>query len=158
MVWAKGQSGNPKGINSGRPRGFKGLAKQVRDTVSMEGMVKFAIDTWECETNPMSMRWSAMEWLADRGWGKAQQIVDLKVTGESSMDLGHLTDAELASMAETLELAKMRSEGKVIEMIETEPEVIALPPLQFQFTQNETSGKCTHTLLAAQKGGCPICQ
>ena len=69
-----GQSGNP----GGRP---KGLARRVRELVgdSGESIFQFMVDVLGDETARTADRLEAAKWLADRGFGKAVQAVEIDV-------------------------------------------------------------------------------
>jgi hypothetical protein len=82
--WVPGQSGNPKGA----PSRVNTLASRAREaTRNGEELIEFMVNVMRGE--PMSrkgrvpqlprpeMRLTAAEWLADRGWGKAREIVEL---------------------------------------------------------------------------------
>lgn len=83
MTWKPGQSGNP----AGRPKGFAGLAERVKSEVGVDGdkLVAFAMEVLgdtrcpECGGGPeLRDRLAAMGWLADRGFGKPLQSVELQ--------------------------------------------------------------------------------
>ena len=74
--WVKGQSGNP----SGRPKSFASLIRAK--SVEGEKLVSFAFKVLDGkEVNgvkpSIELSFRALEWLADRGWGKAVQNVDV---------------------------------------------------------------------------------
>jgi uncharacterized protein DUF5681 len=73
-----GQSGNP----GGRP---KGLARRVRELVgdSGESIVQFMVDVLGDDSARTADRLEAAKWLADRGFGKAVQAVEIDVPVES---------------------------------------------------------------------------
>jgi hypothetical protein len=65
-----GQSGNPLG----RPRGFGSLIReQTKDGAEL---VDAVFKTLRGKTNLKTRQW-AIEWLADRGWGKAVQSTEI---------------------------------------------------------------------------------
>jgi hypothetical protein len=69
-AWKPGQSGNPKG----RPKSGESLAEALRGAVSPKALLdrmKWLADHAESET----VRFHAISWLAERGWGKAPQVV-----------------------------------------------------------------------------------
>ena len=105
-----GRSGNP----DGRPKGFRGLAEQIRGrTREGQALVDFAIQTFEDPGAEHADRWKAMEWLADRGYGKAAQIIEL-VAPAPSLDFSRLSQEQL----ETFErlLAEAAGEREVIDV------------------------------------------
>jgi len=73
-----GQSGNP----GGRPRGLAGRIREA--TREGADLVTFAMRVLNGETRGVTMRdrLEALYWLADRGWGKPVQSVELSGTQE----------------------------------------------------------------------------
>src|SRR5688572_11005800 len=71
MPWKPGQSGNP----GGRPRG---LAARVREIVDVDELVNFALNLLRDERASMRDRCWAVDFLADRGFGKPTQTMDLR--------------------------------------------------------------------------------
>ena len=66
--WKKGVSGNPLG----RPPKYISIADAVRNIVDPVELAEFVYEIWQDEDGTRSdqERWQAMQWLADRGWGK----------------------------------------------------------------------------------------
>lgn len=99
-----GQSGNPKGSR-------KNLDKIIRETVGddLEEIIRMQITIAKgqlpAELPEVQLRASditrAAEWLTDRGWGKARQVVDLAVELSLAQReaYGALTDAQLEALA-----------------------------------------------------------
>lgn len=70
-AWVKGVSGNP----GGRP---KGLAELVRaETKQGAELVAFMLRVLRGRKQPLRYRLEAAAWLADRGFGKALQQVEV---------------------------------------------------------------------------------
>lgn len=114
--WQKGQSGNP----TGRAKGFKGLAQEIQKrTNDGRDLVEFALKVFAGvalteggQTPKLELRWQALEWLSDRGFGKPVQSVDLNVSegGPTHMDLANATPEELAVL-ERFALAQISLTG-----------------------------------------------
>lgn len=67
--YKKGQTGNP----GGRPRKFYAMARYIREQLGNgQELADYAIEVFRNEdhTYKHSDRWAAMQWLADRGFGK----------------------------------------------------------------------------------------
>lgn len=74
MPWVKGQSGNAKGA----PRRSNALARVVRQkTRDGEELVEFALEMLRNEKMDPAHRIDARNWLADRGWGKAVEHIEI---------------------------------------------------------------------------------
>lgn len=105
----------------GRPAGSRGMAAKIM-AATREGaeMVEWVLGIWRDVKLPFKDRWVALEWLADRGVGKAQQTIDL--VGEidlgpiDDIDLGKLSDEALSALMTAL--SGMLTEGPT----DTEPE------------------------------------
>ncbi len=95
--YLKGHSPHP---SAGRPKGFKGVAKQImRLTEDGAAMVKWAMEVWQNQTSSMADRRWAFEWLSDRGLGKPVARTELEATiaHATSDDDRPLTDAQYAA-------------------------------------------------------------
>jgi hypothetical protein len=81
----------------GRPKGWRGLAAKIyEETQNGYELVAFALKVMRDPEEDMKLRLEAHHWLADRGFGRPLQLVDLGVTEERRhLDLSKLTDAEL---------------------------------------------------------------
>lgn len=88
--------GNKLAVGSGRPAGLAQLVR--RQTRNGELLVEIMLDiaqakVAECRT---ADRVSAVEWLADRGWGKAAQIIQSDSTSQVTIRVirdGDVVDA-----------------------------------------------------------------
>jgi hypothetical protein len=75
--FVKGESPNP----GGRPVGPKGLAERSRlATRDGDALVAFFQSILEDTTAETRDRMEAGKWLADRGWGKSVQTMDVAAT------------------------------------------------------------------------------
>ena len=99
-----GPSLNPRG----RPRNALALAPRVRDgTRNGQDLIDFALAVFHGDEDvvgagvPLADRWRALEWLADRGYGKAAQIIEL-VAQPSGIDLARLTPSQIESLERLL--------------------------------------------------------
>jgi hypothetical protein len=88
-----GQSGNP----GGRP---KGLARRVREIVGDDGdeIVRFMYQVMTDPKARMADRLEAGSWLANRGFGRSVQPVDLDVNQPHALDLRDLSTTDLEAM------------------------------------------------------------
>jgi hypothetical protein len=83
-----GQSGNP----GGRP---KGLVRRIREeTRDGDELVEFMVRVFRDEDAPRRDRIAAVEWLADRGWGKAALPIRQEVDVPTDSPFDQLTDEE----------------------------------------------------------------
>lgn len=110
MAWQKGQSGNP----GGRPKGLKEVQDAARQHT--EAAIKTLADIAKDKEQTASARVAAAEVLLDRGWGKAQQTIE--VEGMSGLP-DHVIDAILAA-CDIIESVKSdgarASEGKAVAL------------------------------------------
>src|SRR5262245_51818379 len=65
--WGPGQSGHP----SGRRKSFVHLVRE--QTQDGAELVAIALEIVRARRKPVKYRLQALEWLADRGWGKVTQ-------------------------------------------------------------------------------------
>jgi hypothetical protein len=94
-----GQSGNP----GGRP---KGLARRVRELVGENGelILEFMVEVLGDKAARTADRLEAAKWLADRGFGKAVQAVEVDVPVQSwASVLAPLPIEDLQTMIAILE-------------------------------------------------------
>lgn len=110
-TWSKGMpSPNP----GGRPQG---LAKRVREMVNFDQAIQTLVDIAWGKLAPASRvadRIKAIELLFDRGFGKAQQIVDIKDGNATpaSSGLKHMSTPKLIATVEAMRaLAAGAAEG-----------------------------------------------
>jgi len=92
--WAPGESGN----RAGRKPGPHSLARAVREAWPTDRLVALASTLAESEDEGVRMR--ALEWLSDRGHGKAPTVIDATVSqGAPQLDservLSRLSDGAL---------------------------------------------------------------
>jgi hypothetical protein len=105
-----GQSGNP----GGRP---KGLARRVRELVGEDGeaIAAFMLQVMLSERERTKDRLDAARFLAERGWGKPVQMLDVEVAPREPLidpaRLGSLSDEELETMTVLLEKAGLGAAG-----------------------------------------------
>lgn len=109
-MFQKGQSGNP----GGRPKGYAGLARKIKEFVGEDGdkLVAAAIRIMLNADGRAraSDQMQAIQWLADRGFGKAVQPVEMggglvHVGLNGGFDLTRLTPDERDNLLGFLERA-----------------------------------------------------
>lgn len=92
--WKAGQSGNPKG----RPKSGEALSEVLRSEISPLGILKrmqALADNAQSET----VRYHALAWLAERGWGKAPLEVNFNQHNPYASRLKGLTVEQLEALA-----------------------------------------------------------
>jgi len=107
--FAPGQSGNP----GGRP---KGLTRRVRELVGDDGteIAEFMYAVMADEGARMADRLEAARWLADRGFGKPPQDLELALKGQEAFDVNAFaTFAARYLPAEMLDQLIVSVEAKV---------------------------------------------
>ena len=100
----KGQTGNP----GGRPKKFYAMARYIREQLGNgQELADFAIEVFRNETHEYKHadRWAAMQWLADRGFGKCVTTnveiqADSDTLGEFDRDIGKMDPDLLADLDE----------------------------------------------------------
>lgn len=108
--WKAGQSGNPKG----RPKSGEALSEVLREAVSAKALLdrmKWLADNAESET----VRYHALSWLAERGWGKAPLEVVVRKPNPYARKVKGLTVEQLEVLAvidETFEEPEPDAEPK----------------------------------------------
>lgn len=111
----KGQSGNP----AGRPKGFEARVREA--TKDGQDCIDFAVRVMKGKGDyarvPWLCRLQALEWLGNRGYGRAPQSVQLSgpeggpVKIEGMPDLSKLSDDELTSLHALLSRCRGAPEG-----------------------------------------------
>jgi hypothetical protein len=103
---------------TGRPRGSTSIKTKLKamtleamichDTDQGREIVDYALTVFRKSKN-QRMRWQAMEWLADRVWGRVPQVVqgDVAVT-HSKLDLASLDGEQRSQLRAILEAARPR--------------------------------------------------
>ena len=105
-----GQSGNP----GGRP---KGLAKRVRELVGEDGerIIEFMASVMNDETARKADRLEAAKWLADRGFGRAIQGLEIDVAQRGYLDITQMSTDDLKTLRDIL----VRNRLDADEMVES---------------------------------------
>ena len=88
-----GQSGNP----GGRP---KGLTRRVRELVGDDGdaIAAFMYEVMADDAARTADRLEAAKWLADRGFGRAVQAVDIDVSQHPTINLSLLSTDDVEAL------------------------------------------------------------
>ena len=103
----KGQSGNP----AGRPRKGNTLAEAIRSGVSPEKIYQRVLEILASDDEKAAMQ--AANFLADRGWGKAPQTLEVTSEGGvvAGLDASKLSDEELARLQDLIRKARPANDG-----------------------------------------------
>ncbi len=122
------KAGAPSANPSGRPKGFKSMAEQIRKkTNNGELLIAFAFKILNGEKpqnahkDPtLEQRIDAMKWLADRGFGKSAQLVHLEIEDNRfpEIDFSKLSGNELSEFERLIDVAIGKTPslpGKVID-------------------------------------------
>lgn len=96
----------PASNKPGRKLNIVELAKKIGiDTKDGDDLVAFAVSVFKSNAPDMSVtfaqRWAAFEWLSDRFYGKAPQVIEQAVTVEIDarvVDYGSMSDEELEAI------------------------------------------------------------
>lgn len=113
--FAKGNKGG------GRPKGFKGVSRLIMEkTKDGRELVDFALRVFRDEDEYHHNRWQALEWLADRGLGRAVHTVELDAAISAppvspKLDLARLTPHQRAQMRDVL----LRALARPVPVAET---------------------------------------
>ena len=83
----------------------KGLARRVRELVGDNGelILEFMVDVLGDDSARTADRLEAAKWLADRGFGKALQAVEVDVAPQPSLDFTMYSLEDLETMIAILE-------------------------------------------------------
>lgn len=105
-----GESGNPRG----RPR--HALAYAIRRITNPDEIARFAYDVFSSPRRSIKLRVWAAEFLADRGWGRPVQQVELdaaigQVTVSAGFDLGQLSADQRKALFDLLRQARALTDG-----------------------------------------------
>jgi hypothetical protein len=116
-----GVSGNP----GGRP---KGLARRVRELVGEDGhaIAAYMFTVMSDEASRTADRMEAARWLADRGFGRAVQGLEIDVNPYPALDITKLSLADLEALLEIVdryepEAADAESGEVVLDISGAEP-------------------------------------
>jgi hypothetical protein len=82
-AWLPGVSGNP----GGRPKGLAALVRQ--ETQDGAELVAFMLRVLRSKRTPLRQKMEAVAWLADRGFGKALQQMELSGPGGGRIVIGY---------------------------------------------------------------------
>ncbi len=83
------RAGHRAPAGSGRPRGFRGLAKLVaEETRDGAELAEFVLGIFRDPDADPKMRWDALTWLSDRGFGKPIAVSDMSIAIEAPSATG----------------------------------------------------------------------
>jgi len=109
-LWRKGQpSANP----GGKARSYYKLAERIRrSTGAGQKLVRFALRVLDGKVSGVTIqhRLDAMYWLADRGWGKPSQSVEvLHGQEQPAVTIGVLQLLQQGGVAQALQLSAVEA-------------------------------------------------
>lgn len=116
----------------GRPKGWAAVAREIlKQTNEGKEMVEFALRIWRDPMETPSRRDAMLHWLADRGLGKAVNIVEMDMqigvapSLIDALDMSKLSDVQLQALKESLRpalpaLIEEVLEAEIVEVKKTE--------------------------------------
>lgn len=96
-----GQSGNP----TGRPKGFAAIIRE--ETREGAELVAYMLAVLRHPKQPTALRMAAAQWLADRGFGRAVNVVEADITVDAQVThrellRAHVDEADVERLTRAL--------------------------------------------------------